>query len=225
MPGQYAPSSWGEIISQAAVSPLGITALVILVVGFVMLALVRRDDKVGARVTTILLLLLFCGGLVFAAFYNVQPAPHPENTAAARPNPIAPPPPDPVPKQTTNVQPAPHPETTAAAPPNPIASPTPAPAPPTKTDPVPKRTTFTEPTYDFGGPTTYADACNFKNAECGQSAADAFCRYENYSRAVSFSTALAGFSRNTYRQGERSIYYGGGDGTVRHYLIDVICQQ
>jgi hypothetical protein len=47
MSAEYAPSAWGEIVAQAAVSPLGISALVILVVGFVMLALVRREDKVG----------------------------------------------------------------------------------------------------------------------------------------------------------------------------------
>ena len=91
MPAEYARSAWGEIIAQAAVSPLGITALVILVVGFVMLALVRRDDKVGARLSIIILLLLFCGGLVTAAFYNVQPTiTHPERTGAALPTPTVP---------------------------------------------------------------------------------------------------------------------------------------
>jgi hypothetical protein len=74
MPGDYAPSAWSEIIAQAAVSPLGISALVILVVGFTILALVRRGDTVATRLTSIILLLIFCAGLVAVAFYKVQPS-------------------------------------------------------------------------------------------------------------------------------------------------------
>ena len=73
MPGEYATSAWSEIIAQAAVSPLGISALVILVVGFVILTLIRRGDSVATRMTSIVLLLLFCSGLVGTAFYMVQP--------------------------------------------------------------------------------------------------------------------------------------------------------
>jgi hypothetical protein len=74
MDGQYASNAWAEIIAKAAVSPLGISALVILVVGFVVLSLIRRDDKIAARLTIVVLLLVFCGGLLTAAFYNVRPA-------------------------------------------------------------------------------------------------------------------------------------------------------
>ena len=70
----YAPNAWSEIIAQAAVSPLGISALVILVVGFVVLALVRRSDTVLVRLTSIVLLLVFCSGLIGTAFYEVQPS-------------------------------------------------------------------------------------------------------------------------------------------------------
>src|SRR5437016_3701088 len=73
MPGQYASNAWAEIIANAAVSPLGISALVILVIGFVDLALIRRDDKIAARLITVALLLIFCGGLLTAAFYKVNP--------------------------------------------------------------------------------------------------------------------------------------------------------
>lgn len=70
MSGQFASSAWAEIIAKAAVSPLGISALVVLVVGFVVL---RRSDSIGARLTVILALLIFCNGLVTAAFYTVSP--------------------------------------------------------------------------------------------------------------------------------------------------------
>ena len=73
MPGEYASNAWAAIITKAAVSPLGISALCILVLGFVILALIRRTDKIGARLTVIVLLLLFSGGLETAAFYTVKP--------------------------------------------------------------------------------------------------------------------------------------------------------
>lgn len=73
MVGEFASSAWSEIITSAAGSPLGISALVILVVGFVILGLVRRDDSGAVRLGAIVLLLLFCGGLVVAASYTVKP--------------------------------------------------------------------------------------------------------------------------------------------------------
>jgi hypothetical protein len=45
MLGEYAPSGWAEIILAAARSPLGISALVILVVGSIVLALFRRQGR------------------------------------------------------------------------------------------------------------------------------------------------------------------------------------
>jgi hypothetical protein len=65
-------SHWDEIIAEAAVSPLGISALAILVVGFIIPVLVRRGDSVATRIGAIILLLGFCGGLVTAAFYSGQ---------------------------------------------------------------------------------------------------------------------------------------------------------
>lgn len=46
---QYAPSAWSEIIAEAAVSPLGIAALIALIVGFVVVALMRPSDKLRYR--------------------------------------------------------------------------------------------------------------------------------------------------------------------------------
>jgi hypothetical protein len=71
--GQFASNAWAEIIGKAAVSPLGIFALMILVIGFVILALVRSKDKVSTRLTVIALLLLFCAALSLAALYSVEP--------------------------------------------------------------------------------------------------------------------------------------------------------
>jgi len=69
----YASKAWAEIIGKAAASPLGIIALVVLVAGFVVLALVKRRDKPGFRLFAIVILLLFCGGLVATAVYTVRP--------------------------------------------------------------------------------------------------------------------------------------------------------
>ena len=75
----FAPSAWAEIIAKAAVSPLGIAALVSLIVGFVALALFQRSDKAVTRLGVIALLMLFCGGLMGAAVYGVRPvAPSPQ---------------------------------------------------------------------------------------------------------------------------------------------------
>jgi len=69
----YAPNAWAEIISKAAISPLGIAALVSLIVGFVVLALVPRSDKPAVRVAVLVLLMVFCGGLMGAAVYGARP--------------------------------------------------------------------------------------------------------------------------------------------------------
>jgi hypothetical protein len=53
--------------------PLGIAALVSLVVGSVVLALIPRTDNARVRVTVIVLLMLFCGALMGAALYSAQP--------------------------------------------------------------------------------------------------------------------------------------------------------
>lgn len=71
--GEYASSAWAQIIASAAISPLGVSALVILVVGFVILALIRRNDAGAMRLGAIVLLLICCGGLVLVASYNVKP--------------------------------------------------------------------------------------------------------------------------------------------------------
>lgn len=69
----YASSAWAEIVAKAAVSPLGISALAILVVGFITLALVRRGDSVATRIGAIILLLVFCGGLAISVQPNSTP--------------------------------------------------------------------------------------------------------------------------------------------------------
>lgn len=69
----YASDAWNAIIREAAVSPLGITALALLVAGFVVLTLVKRSDKPAFRLAAILILLFFCGGLAMAAIYRVEP--------------------------------------------------------------------------------------------------------------------------------------------------------
>ena len=66
-------SAWAEIIAKAAVSDLGIAALAILVVGSVILALIRPSDHPKIRVTVVILLMVFCGGLMGAAIYSAQP--------------------------------------------------------------------------------------------------------------------------------------------------------
>ncbi len=69
----FASSAWSQIIGSAAVSALGIAALTILVVGFVVLALIGRKDRLQVRLTVIVLLMLFCGGLLGGAIYSTQP--------------------------------------------------------------------------------------------------------------------------------------------------------
>jgi len=69
----YAPSAWAEIISKAAVSPMGIAALVSLIVGLVILVLISPKDKPIIRLTALFLLMLFCSGLFIGAIYIVRP--------------------------------------------------------------------------------------------------------------------------------------------------------
>lgn len=69
----YASNAWAEIIAKSAVSPLGISALVLLIVGFVVICLVKPSDKVSVRLSVLGILLLFCGALVGVAFYGVEP--------------------------------------------------------------------------------------------------------------------------------------------------------
>ena len=106
----YASSAWAEIIAKAAVSPLGISALAILVVGFIILALVRRGDSVATRIGAITLLLVFCGGLVTAAIYSVQANSAPtQNQTEAAPSssaPTLPSPNTPAPAPTSAAPPA-----------------------------------------------------------------------------------------------------------------------
>jgi hypothetical protein len=85
--------------------------------------------------------------------------------------------------------------------------------------PPPKQGRFITPEIDK----VAVDSCNFKQRECGKPAADTFCRYEGYSRSVSFETADAG-GDDTYRQGANIRFYGAGDGVPRRYLINVVCQ-
>jgi len=77
----YSPNAWSEIIAKAAVSPLGIAALVVLIVGFVVIALVKPADKPQTRLTVIVLLMLFCAGLIGAAIYSAQPTALPASGA------------------------------------------------------------------------------------------------------------------------------------------------
>jgi hypothetical protein len=69
----YASNAWTEIIGKAAVSPLGIIALIILVAGFVVITLFGPKDRAEIRLLAVFILLLFSSGLAFAAIYNVQP--------------------------------------------------------------------------------------------------------------------------------------------------------
>ena len=69
----FASSAWSQIIGSAAVSNLGIAALTILVVGFVVLALIGRKDRLQVRVTVIVLLMLFCGALLGVGIYTTHP--------------------------------------------------------------------------------------------------------------------------------------------------------
>ena len=68
-----ASNAWAEIIGKAAVSPLGITALVVLVAGSVVIALIKPKDEAHIRLWAIITLLVFCGALVGAALYTAQP--------------------------------------------------------------------------------------------------------------------------------------------------------
>ena len=77
----FASTAWAEIISKAAVSPLGIAALALLIVGFVILRLVPPNDKPRFRLIVILVFMLFCGGLMAASIYSVRPTALPQSAA------------------------------------------------------------------------------------------------------------------------------------------------
>lgn len=79
---KFASSAWADIIAKAAVSPLGIAALVVLIVGFVVLRLISPDDKPHFRLITIVILMFFCGGLMIASIYSVRPTVLPPAVAA-----------------------------------------------------------------------------------------------------------------------------------------------
>lgn len=78
----FAPSAWSEIIAKAATSPLGIAALMTLVVGIVIVSLVKPTDKPHFRLLAIIILMIFCGGLMGAAIYSVRPTVLPPDAAS-----------------------------------------------------------------------------------------------------------------------------------------------
>ena len=68
-----ASNAWAEIIGKAAVSPLGITALVVLVAGTVVVTLIKRTDKPHVRLGAIGILFTFCGVLASVSLYTAEP--------------------------------------------------------------------------------------------------------------------------------------------------------
>jgi disulfide bond formation protein DsbB len=78
----YASSAWSEIIAKAAVSPLGIAALVVLVVGVVVVTLIRPTDKPRFRLSVVIILMVFCGALMGASIYGARPTSLPAAAAA-----------------------------------------------------------------------------------------------------------------------------------------------
>jgi hypothetical protein len=103
----YAPSAWAEIISKAAISPLGVAALVSLIVGFVVLALFFRSDKAEVRLGAVALLMVFCAVLMFAAIYSARPVAPSATIAAGAASAAA--------RASSSVLPSPPPASTAAA--------------------------------------------------------------------------------------------------------------
>lgn len=83
---EYASRAWAEIIGAAAVSLLGIIALAILVVGFVVIALVRRNDTFRARLVAIVALMAFFIVLALISLYNVNPTVTQSKVAAEAPS-------------------------------------------------------------------------------------------------------------------------------------------
>lgn len=69
----YASSTWTELVKAAAASPLGIVALVALILGFVGLVWFRHTDSPMVRLIAFGMLILTCGGLAGAAVYRVEP--------------------------------------------------------------------------------------------------------------------------------------------------------
>jgi hypothetical protein len=66
---------WSRIIDEAAVavSPVGIGAIVVVIAGFVVIGLVRPADRATVWLAVIVLLTIFCFGLVGIAIYGVRP--------------------------------------------------------------------------------------------------------------------------------------------------------
>jgi len=67
-------SGWPEIIGAAAVSPLGILALIVLVVGLIATLLFSTKDKPSVRVTVLALIVVAFSALGGFALYQVQPS-------------------------------------------------------------------------------------------------------------------------------------------------------
>lgn len=68
-----ASDAWTEIIGAAAVSPLGVTALVVLVGGTVVVMLVKPSDKAYVRLSAIAALLVSSSALAGFSLYTAQP--------------------------------------------------------------------------------------------------------------------------------------------------------
>lgn len=77
------PSVWPAIISSAAASPLGLAALALLAVSLVSMYLFGPKDSSQLRVTVIVLLSIFCGGLFGGAVYSARPSRLSQTTSAS----------------------------------------------------------------------------------------------------------------------------------------------
>ncbi len=65
--------AWAEIIRAAAVSPLGIAALALLIMAFAVYRLIDPKDKPWVRLSAIVTLMVSCFGLMGAAIYTANP--------------------------------------------------------------------------------------------------------------------------------------------------------
>jgi hypothetical protein len=73
-----------EIFKRAIASPLGLAGLVVLVAGFVVLALFKPvTARASARILAVVILLLFYITIVGVAFYNVRPVGLPSGSSVA----------------------------------------------------------------------------------------------------------------------------------------------
>lgn len=66
-------AAWAEIIRAAAVSPLGIAALALLIMAFGVYRLIDPKDKPWVRLSAIVTLMVTCFGLMGAAVYSANP--------------------------------------------------------------------------------------------------------------------------------------------------------